>query len=269
MLDLGTNYLLLLGAITLFAAMAQAITGFGFALLTLPFFVLLMDVQSAVQLTLISTFAITLLLLPLTYRHTPKTISKQLAIGALFGFPLGLVFLHYATSTAIQLFVGSAIIAALAAPLLARKLADSGPSDSSSGSGSSSCSAPPVSIFKTGLYGFVSGIMTTSIAMPGPALAFYARHQQLDKQQTRAMIFTLFMFVYLVAIALQWWLYGINPTARDALAFVLVPAVIGTVFGNLIAGHIPEALFRKLINTLLGLTALYLLGSNGLKLIAT
>ena len=54
----------LLVLITFFAAMTNSITGFGFALLTLPFYVLILDLQSAVQLTLISTFIITIILIP-------------------------------------------------------------------------------------------------------------------------------------------------------------------------------------------------------------
>jgi len=52
MVELTIIQFALLALITFFAAITQSITGFGFALLTLPFYVLILDVQSAFQLTI-------------------------------------------------------------------------------------------------------------------------------------------------------------------------------------------------------------------------
>ncbi len=255
MLDLSITQLALLALITFFAAMTQSITGFGFALLTLPFFVLILDIHSAVQLTLISTLIITLLLIPFVYQDAPKQNCQHLILGSIVGFPLGFVFLNYATSTSIQLFVGIAILAALGAPYLSKRT-------SRFDSGSAKNSA-----LNTGLYGFVSGMMTTSIAMPGPALALYAQNRAMGKQQTRAMIFMVFMFSYSAAIVLQWFSNGIFERTQSALVYVLIPAIIGTFFGNKISARIPDKLFRKLISVILSVTAIYLLFSSLIRLL--
>lgn len=159
MVELTIIQFALLALITFFAAITQSITGFGFALLTLPFYVLILDVQSAFQLTLISTFIITIILVPFVYKYTPIKTCKHIILGSLFGFPLGFLLLNYATTTSIQLFVSLVIFSALLIPYLSKKQLLSNSDNKRS------------SALNTGLYGFVSGMMTTSIAVPGPALA--------------------------------------------------------------------------------------------------
>ena len=249
MTDLSIVQYGLLVIITFVAALTQSITGFGFALLTLPFFVLILDVQSAVQLTLLSTFVITLVLMPVVYKFAPKQICTHLIIGAFFGFPLGLLFLSYATPAAIQLFVGVTILVALATPYFSKQTR-------------AGEQGRPHHVLKTGAYGFVSGMMTTSIAMPGPALAFYAQNHLMSKLETRAMIFSVFVFLYGFAIVLQLLTVGLYDSSRATLFSVLVPAIVGTYSGNKVLGLISDKLFRQLINGILLVTALYLLLSN-------
>ncbi len=239
----------LLALITFIAAVTQSITGFGFALLTLPFFVLILDIQSAVQLTLISTWVITLILVPVVYKFAAKQICIHLVIGALFGFPIGMLVISYATPASIQLFVGITILIALATPYFSTL-------------GRTSQHFRQYSALNTGLYGLVSGIMTTSIAMPGPAMAFYAQHNSMGKLETRAMIFIVFVVLYGLAIVLQLLTVGLYDTSRDAIIYVLAPAIMGTFFGNKISSFISDKLFRQFINAILMVTALYLLISN-------
>ena len=255
MIDLSIIQFALLALVTFFAAMTQSITGFGFALLTLPFYVLILDLQSAVQLTLISTFIITIILVPVVYKNAPLQTCKQLIQGSCFGFPLGFILLNYATTTSIQIFVSVVIFSAIFIPFFLKKQLSSNSENIKS------------SALKTGLYGFVSGMMTTSIAMPGPALAFYAQNNSLGKQETRAMIFMVFLFSYGTAILLQLFMNGIFETTRGSLVYVLIPAIFGTLFGNKISGKIPDKIFRKFVNLILILTATYLLLSNMIKLL--
>ena len=115
--------------------------------------------------------------------------------------------------------------------------------------------------------GFVSGMMTTSIAVPGPSLALYAQNNSLRKHETRAMIFIVFMFSYGTAIIIQLFMNGIFDTTLGSLVYVLMPAIIGTFLGNKISGNIPDKMFRKLVSLILILTATYMLLSNMIKLL--
>ena len=255
MVELTIIQFALLALITFFAAITQSITGFGFALLTLPFYVLILDVQSAFQLTLISTFIITIILVPFVYKYTPIKTCKHIILGSLFGFPLGFLLLNYATTTSIQLFVSLVIFSALLIPYLSKKQLLSNSDNKRS------------SALNTGLYGFVSGMMATSIAVPGPSLALYAQNNSLRKHETRAMIFIVFMFSYGTAIIIQLFMNGIFDTTLGSLVYVLMPAIIGTFLGNKISGNIPDKMFRKLVSLILILTATYMLLSNMIKLL--
>jgi uncharacterized membrane protein YfcA len=168
---------------------------------------------------------------------------------------LGFLLLNYATTTSIQLFVSLVIFSALLIPYLSKKQLLSNSDNKRS------------SALNTGLYGFVSGMMTTSIAVPGPALALYAQNNSLRKHETRAMIFIVFMFSYGTAIIIQLFMNGIFDTTLGSLVYVLMPAIIGTFLGNKISGNIPDKMFRKLVSLILILTATYMLLSNMIKLL--
>ena len=171
----------------------------------------------------------------------------------MFWISVGFNFVEFRTTTSIQLFVSVVIFSAIFIPFFLKKQLSSNSEDNKSNA------------FNTGLYGFVSGMMTTSIAMPGPALAYYAQINSLGKQETRAMIFMVFLFSYGTAILLQLFMNGIYETTRASLVYVLIPAIFGTFFGNKISGKILDKLFRKLVNLILILTATYLLLSNIIK----
>lgn len=246
---------ILLASITFFAAMTQSITGFGFALLTLPFFLLILDVQSAVQLTQIATLLITISLIPFVYQHAPKRIIRYLAIGSIAGFPLGLFFLNYASNTSIQLFVGMAILIALALPYWSNKKM------------TTHSSQPVISPLQISAFGLISGIMTTSIAMPGPGLAFYAQRHRMRKIEMRATIIVMMAFSYAIATLLQLWMNGLYDSSRTSLGYVLAPAFIGTYVGNKISNVIPHQMFTVFVNFILLVTAVYLLATNVAKLL--
>ena len=80
-----------LAAVAFFAATVQAATGFGFAIMAVPFFLLIMGSLSAIQVTAVINFVISLVLLQRLLKDAPRRLLLHLILGSLAGFPIGLV----------------------------------------------------------------------------------------------------------------------------------------------------------------------------------
>ena len=238
----------LMALVTLLAATLQSAIGFGFALLVVPPYLLLLESVAAIHLVIIVTLAISLLLLPALLRQVPWPLVRRLALGSLLGFPLGLYAYLQADLQVIKLAVGF-IVTALALHLLLQRRRPT-PQQGSERSG-----ARPGRDYGVGL---LSGAMATCLAMPGPAVMLHLASSGVGRQVIRAAILTLFVFLYGAALGLQAGFAGI---ARDTwvMAALLVPvAAVGTWIGHVASPHIAERAFRLTVLLVLLLTGLYM-----------
>jgi uncharacterized protein len=107
----------LLSAVTLLAAVVQGTVGFGFTLLAVSFFLLILQSATAIQLLIVLNLVSSLWLVRTMWRDVPKDLWGRLVAGAVIGFPVGLVVFHYAGID--QLKVVVAITLLVFVPLLA------------------------------------------------------------------------------------------------------------------------------------------------------
>ena len=245
--------------VTLVAAVAQTTIGFGFALMAVPMFILVLEVDMAIQLTLILTMVMSVVMMFLVYKDIPRIPVRNLTIGSVFGFPLGLLFFSIATAELIRIVVAISILLALSVAYIKKNRLDknnvnintskneSGHLDHQTG----------LSIFA----GIVSGTMVTSIAMAGPAIAVYANAVGFDKSKTRATIFCVFVISYSCAIAMHGVIHGFGRNALLASAYLLPVALFGVALGQFVVGRISEKLFSRLLNFTLISVAIYLIYS--------
>jgi uncharacterized membrane protein YfcA len=236
----------ILAGITLFGAVAQSAIGFGFALIAVPVFLLVLNVEEAVQIAMVLSMAISVVMIFPVYRDIPRLTSRNLLVGSVFGFPLGFLFYSVATPELIKLVVAVSIIVALLCSYLKKRI--------------SSHLRETTSI--TIAAGVVSGAMVTSIAMAGPAVAVFAVLTGMNKAATRATIFCVFIFSYGCAILLHAVIHGFSSETVSHLYTLLPVTLFGVFLGHSLAGRISEKVFSKLISfTLIGV-ALWLVYSS-------
>ena len=241
-MDSAFLHWVILGGITLVGAVAQSAIGFGFALITVPVFLLVLDVEQAIQIAMVLSMVIAMVMIFPVYRDVPRRICRDLLIGSVIGFPLGFFFYSIATPELIKLVVAVSILVAMAASYLNKRIA----------------SHLEQSTTNTVSAGIVSGAMVSSIAMAGPAVAVYAVLTGMGKASTRATIFAVFIFSYGAAIALHAVVHGFSPGSISQL-YTLVPVTLFGVFvGHLLAGRISERAFSRMISITLGVVALWL-----------
>ena len=248
-MDLSTWQWLVLAGITLVGAVAQTAIGFGFALITVPVFLLLLPLDAAIQLGMLLSLAITLLMIAITWRDIPWHIVRWILIGSVAGFPLGVALYHVASAPTIKIAVALSIMVAIGAAYwrTGQALAP--------GRGNGlAC-------------GLVSGAMVTSIAMAGPAIAVYASLGRFTKSATRATIFAVFLFSYPLAIGSQVVVYGLSPLAWQACLYMLPVIIGGCVVGQWLSGRISDTLFRNILSGVLVVVAVYLGCESLLKLL--
>lgn len=92
-----TAEFLLIGFILFFAAFAQGMTGFGFAMFSLSLLSFLMDLNQAVPLAAMCGLVINLYLISRLKTHLDFTQIKNLIFGAVVGIPVGTYVLSIAS----------------------------------------------------------------------------------------------------------------------------------------------------------------------------
>ena len=82
--------LLILGLVTFIGSTLQTATGFGFALLAVTPFLMVLDSGVAFQLVMVICLVISLVIWPKLAGRAPKSLLAYLAAGCAAGFPIGL-----------------------------------------------------------------------------------------------------------------------------------------------------------------------------------
>ncbi len=230
---------ILIAAIAFFAALAQAATGFGFAIIALPFLLLVMGNLGAVGLTIILNLLVSLVLVPGLWRQAPRGPLTRLCVGSLLGFPIGLLIFQQASLEWVRLAVGLIILffALWLVVQTRRVFAKPG-------------GQPARPLFEV-LTGILSGAMTTALAMPGPAVMLYLSASGMTKAPLRACMLCLFTLSYGAALALQAAAGAISFQIWQAAALAALPTILGAAVGHRIAGKLNETVFRTLVLAIL------------------
>ncbi|MFN0028366.1 MAG: sulfite exporter TauE/SafE family protein [Acidimicrobiales bacterium] len=226
-----------LAGVFLVAALVQGISGFGFALLSMPLLSLIVDPKQAVAVsTLIGTVASGSVLV--RHRHFVRwDLARPLLVSAAAGMPLGLYLLVVIAERPLRLLLAVVVVAF--AGLLAFGWRLQGTNRAF-----------------VALAGFISGLLNTSLSTNGPPLVVVLQARDLEPDEFRGTISALFFASGLGANVL---LAGAGRYHQETLvqAAIGVPALlIGSAVGARLAQRVPPAGFRRIVLGLLVVTAL-------------
>lgn len=230
-------------AVVFLAALLQAATGMGFGIIAGPVLLIAMGDTAAIQVTIVLSTIPSLILVRRSLDAADPALLKHLLGGAAAGLVMGTLI--FAAATVDDLKWGAAV-AVLAMAVL------------STGVHERRVMVRRNSVAGRLLTGLMSGAMTATLAMPGPAVAAWASASGLKKAQTRATLLIVALICYPAALALQGITEGVPYRVVDECLWLAAPVVAGTFLGQVIAGRVPEQLFRRLVTVLLVLVALAL-----------
>jgi uncharacterized membrane protein YfcA len=235
--------------ITVLAATIQSATGFGFGLIAVPVFLLVLDSAQAIQMVMIIILCMSLVDGWKLKGQSSRRILRWLIIGLVLGFPFGLLIFHTLELPLLKALV-AAVILVFSLINLSRLLR---------GKREEELSSVEPGKWPTLIGGYFSGLMSTSLAMPGPAVMLLLMHYELDKTLIRATILTFFIFAYAGSILLQSLLIGVAGSTWSTSLLLTPFALAGVMAGHHLAAHIDQRLFKLLVLAILLLTSVVML----------
>lgn len=244
-MEYGSWALLALAAFA--GATVQAATGFGFALVAAPLFLIAMSSTSAMQVLVALHIVQSAMVVPRLVTMAPRKPLLALGAGSLLGFPVGLAIFLALDIDALKLAVGVMILV-FTALLLAR---DGGWLGARIGAVRLTLDAAPVACAATG---FLSGALTAVLVMPGPPLILLLVAAATGKDAARALSLSFFGFCYVMVTALH-VLFGSMGETEWRRVLVLAPAVVaGTLVGAAIARRLSERAFKSAVYAVLAIS---------------
>lgn len=163
-----TALLFLVFVLITVAAAAQAVTGFGFVLVAVPFLALLTDPRTAV----VAGTTLGLLVTALGWSEDRAGVDwgpvRAILAGAMVGIPLGLVIFTSLTTRTLQMLIGAVVLGFTALLLLRVRVPGGRPTQLVAGT--------------------VSGGMLATIGMTGPPLVLALQAAELPPRTFRATL---------------------------------------------------------------------------------
>ncbi|MGA8402526.1 MAG: sulfite exporter TauE/SafE family protein [Stellaceae bacterium] len=227
------------------ASLLQATNGFGFAVLAVPFFLILAPPGEAVPIIVMISFAVSIFVMPRLYRWVDFGLLRRVTIGSLIALPLGLFAAAHSDRVVVGAVAGT-IVTGFALMLSwlrwhgqARALALRPSRDLAAGA--------------------VAGIATGLVGMAGPPVLIYLMLARAPMTTMRATLIAFFAVIYAVTLTANAVFAGM-PGRDWLIAASLLPLVwAGGRIGLRAGDRLGEAAAAALALSVLGAAGLYTL----------
>lgn len=227
------------------AALLQATNGFGFAVLAVPFFLILAPPGEAIPIIIIISFAVSVFVMPRLYRWVDLGLLCRVTIGSLIALPFGLFAAAHANRAIVGLIAGM-IVTGFALMLSWYRWR---------GQTTALALRPSRDL----AVGGVAGVATGLVGMAGPPVLIYLMMARAPMTMMRATLIAFFAVIYAVTLAANTIVVGM-PGRDWLIAASLLPLVwIGGRIGLRVGDRLGEAAAAVLALSVLGATGLYTL----------
>ena len=236
---MSLSLLILLTALALFlSAVIRQISGFGFALLSMPLITVIAGIRVATPLVAITGVTVGLLMATVNWRQADRKGLLGLLLSALVGVPLGVLLFGYLPQEWVKRGLGAFLLAYSLYALIMPELPN--------------LQNRPLTICA----GFISGLLTGAFNTGGPPVVIYGTLQRWSPEEFRSTLQLFFLITSLFAVIGHglaglwtreiWWLYLWS-----------LPALwLGLYLGDKINLLIPKRIFNRVIYGMLLVTGL-------------
>jgi uncharacterized membrane protein YfcA len=247
-----TESWIILSLVTFIAAILQIVTGFGFGVLAVPVFLLVLNSISAIHLVTLVTLVMSLAILPSARTKMVPKLLLALSAGVLIGSPLGITFFSQFDLNMIKI---SAALIILSITLwnafqYFQRYVFSGESHKVSSHGSRKVQ------FGVGVF---SGILGATLAMPAPLAMMYLSGTSYTKDEIRSTILVYFVVAYGAALVCQMTVQGIELNTWITAASLCPVALLGVWFGHKLSSRVSALYFRLIVFIILIITSCIML----------
>ena len=236
MFEVGT--LILVALIVLLASSVKGLTGFGFALTSLPLLAIFLEPKTAVPLiTVCSVFLDGYTLFEARKQVQYKKIIP-LVVSGVIGMIFGTYFLVSLDSKLIRLCIGLVTVLFTITSMMGIRREIS----------NVKLASVPV--------GFVSGVLGGSMSISGPPLVLFFNNQNIEKTVYRANLIAYFFSLY-VATVPAYIFGGLITTDLICSSAIIVPIMfIGATLGIRLSRQVDEIVYKKIALLLVLITGL-------------
>jgi uncharacterized membrane protein YfcA len=218
------------------AAAAQAVTGFGLALVAVPFLTVAMGPVAAVVSTTVVSLALTAWASLRERAHVERRVAGRLVVSALLGMPAGLLLLAELDERPLKAVIAGVLLLMVA--LLVAKV------------------RLPGGVVAQWGAGLLSGAMLTSTGMNGPPLVLTMQALGLAPRRFRGTLQTVFCVQDLVAVGGFVLLGYVTPLIGVAALAGVAGLPLGWWVGDRFFARLSPGSFRAAVLSMLALTAL-------------
>ncbi|HEY72487.1 MAG TPA: sulfite exporter TauE/SafE family protein [Thermoflexia bacterium] len=231
---------LLIAAVVFCAALAQTLSGFGFALILMPIATLWLGLRTAAPLVALT--ALTAYTLNLIRYRQAVDVREVLRLGAAsaLGIPAGLWALANVDESIIRPLLGLVLIAYAVYRLIRP-------------AGARACS--PRWVY---LAGFVAGCLGGAYNTPGPPVILYGSLRRWPRQKFRAVLQTFFFFNGALVVASHYAAHRLTPAVLTFYAYAAPALLLGILAGSRIDSRLNHDRFRAIVTAMILLLGLSL-----------
>ncbi|MFK7827202.1 MAG: sulfite exporter TauE/SafE family protein [Oligoflexales bacterium] len=238
-------------AVVGFATLVQSCTGFGFALISVPFLSLFLDLKIVVPIAVFYAF---LLSAPLSFMMR-KDINKKavlyLTLGSLPGIFVGIEFLKNAKPEFLLVFMGCILFLYCTYELLKKKE-----------------TFISFNFFWTMIFGLFSGILGSSVGESGPPIVVYTSCQNWTNDQIKSTMLCFFS-IQMAGVILMYFADGMYQEKIGQLIITSMPAfLVGGAIGLLSYRLIKSShlIYHQVIHLVLLVNGAYIFISNLMRI---
>ncbi len=225
-------------SIILVASVLQTSTGFGFSIMATPFLLMIFVPQEAIQINIVLSLVISAALIVKIKDDIDMELLKRISLGSLAGVPAGILIFMLVNVNAFKLGVSIVLLLVTILLLLSVKVR-----------------ATPNRDYWVG---GISGLLTTSIGMPGPPLLIYFTGTNTGKEKLRATTLAFYLIIYSISLITQMIFAGTSKTVWLYSVYAIPVVFIGLFAGQILFKRLSQRMFRILTYILLSFTGVYL-----------
>ncbi|RHW41976.1 sulfite exporter TauE/SafE family protein [Neobacillus notoginsengisoli] len=231
--------LIVLVSIVLVASLLQTSTGYGFSIIGTPFLLLIYPVHTAIQINIVLSICLSAFMIFKIRKEVDKSLLIRLIKGSIVGLLFGIFIYLFLDIQILKIAVGILIIILTLLLIFKLTLNRTRNRDFTAGG--------------------ISGLLTTSIGVPGPPLLLYFSGARIDKVTLRSTTLAYYLFVYFASLVMQIMFGGTNKEIW-VNSILATPALFaGIVLGQLFFNWINQETFRIITYIILIFTGVYLL----------
>jgi uncharacterized protein len=231
--------LIILVLIVLIASLLQTSTGYGFSIIGTPFLLLIYPAHTAIQVNIILSICLSAVMIFKVINEVDKSLLIKLIKGSIAGLFFGVFMYLFLDIRLLKMVVGLLIL--ILTILLILKLTIKRTSN------------------RDFLTGGISGLLTTSIGVPGPPLLLYFSGAKIDKTTLRSTTLAYYLFVYFASLVMQISFGGTTTETWISSLLAIPPLFGGVILGQLLFKWISQNTFRIITYVILIFTGIYLL----------